>query len=613
MPYAPMRGFTYEQLCNHVARFLLLTPALLLVGCQVIASAKERVATTRRNWPLIAIVASTVLCAGLLFGVLRGRVFCDDELVYAMQARFLTEGRIADDRLGFTPPEAFTIPSLVGYTGKYLPGEPVVQMLGVLVGLPALMHLPLLVATLLLWRRTLIERSGEGFAGLAVVALAVSPMLIFTSATGLSQGSALFGLVLAGYGLSRCEQDAPRSGATLVAVGLGFALLCRPQSALPAACVLGPLVLLALYRKRSLAGTALLGLSSAALVGLVLAYNYRLTGHALRLPWYLQCSSEHYGFGRVWKTAGFAHTPWSGLENLAVVAVRLNAWWLGLPASLLVLVAWIGQGRRVHGQARWLWVGLAVILFEFAYYSPGVSDTGAIYHFELLLPGSIIAASVAQRILEQWGRRGAWAMGSVMLLGAGSFQLEQFLRMARLMTAVHSDSDRALASMQKPALLFHEPWWPEAHYLAWAAAFPRRFRGQADGVVNFPRLPEPFLTRVREVYPNRHCYYYHRRGDDEAAELLRCEDAQAYLRRELIPKDDGRRALWIAPTAYKKTDFDPFSALAKDRIRDPQGRALGPCCALEELQSFGMNTPAEPGRTCVPDGPSTADVMKRSR
>lgn len=613
LPYAVMRGFTYEQLWNHVARFVLLTPALLLLGCQLLAVIKAGPQFKRTGFPLLVMILCTSLCALVVLWILRGRPICDDELVYAMQARFLTEGRIADAHLGFTPPDHFSIPTPSGYTGKYLPGEPFVQMLGVLVGIPALVHLPLLFATLLLWQRTLVARSGVRFAGLSAVALASSPMLILTSATGVSQCSALFGIVLLGYGLSRCEQDAPRWGAVLSALGVGFAILSRPQSAVPAAIILIPLVLLALWRRRSIAGGALLLLIGGAVAGVLLAYNLRVTGHALQLPWFQQCASEHFGFGRVWKHSSFLHTPWTALENLVVVAVRLNAWWLGLPASLLVLLAWCWQGRQSHGQARWLWLGIAVILFESGYYSSGVSDTGAIYHFELLLPGSIVAASVTQRIIDQWGRRGAFAIGGVMLLGAGSFLAEQILRIDRLMDALHSDSDSAMAKVQTPALLFYEQWGAEVLNVGWImSSFPQRHRGMTDKVVTFPRVSETAVARVREVYPGRSCYYYHRRHDDEQAELLRCEEAQAYLTRGFTTTDT-RRALWIEPTAYKLTDYNPFVSLQAHTVRDAKGNPRYPCCVVDETRSLGGKVEPEVVQGCIVDGPSTGSVQTQSR
>src|SRR6185369_8246351 len=124
-------------------------------------------------------------------------------------------------------------------------------------------------------------------------------------------------------------------------VALAFGMLTRPQSMLPVGAVFGPCLVVRLWQRRAYASMAVLALTAGAGLGAVLAYNRVITGSPLKLPWFLQCGAEHYGFGRVWPTSTFEHGFVTGLENLAVVALRLNSWWLGLPLSLGVVVLWL--------------------------------------------------------------------------------------------------------------------------------------------------------------------------------------------------------------------------------------------------------------------------------
>src|SRR6185503_18273920 len=100
--------------------------------------------------------------------------------------------------IGVVPPDVFTVKTLVGYTGKYLPGEGIVQILGVVVGMAPLLHLPLLALTLYSFHRALLLRSGARIADFGTLALALSPMVMLTTATGLSQSTSLCMIALAG-------------------------------------------------------------------------------------------------------------------------------------------------------------------------------------------------------------------------------------------------------------------------------------------------------------------------------------------------------------------------------------------------------------------------------
>lgn len=607
LPYSPMRGFTYEQLWGHVARCLALTPALALVGWGLYLrfptafdALTARLTRSSRRAVWLAAGACLVLTSAVMLGLLRGRAVMDDELVYRMQATFLGSGRLVGPDIGLTPPDLFSVETRIGYTGKYLPGEGLVQIPGLLFGVPALLHLPLLALTLLAFHRAVALRAGQRVADLSTLLLSLSPMLILTSATGLTQATSLCAVALAGLGYEWSRGPRPGMGGLLAGLAIAFGIATRPQAMLPAGLVFGPVILFAFVRRKSwlaLGGYAVTLGAGSALIG---AYNYVLTGSPLTVPWYLQCGVEHFGFGRVWTASDFLHTPRTALENLAVVAVRWNAWWLGFPSSLAVLVLWWRFGRPLFATGIWLWLGVALLGFEFLYYSPGASDTGAIYHYELLLPCSLIAGTTLNAALARFPTLTAALLASHVALGSTSWFGEQTLRLARLVKFIHEDSDALLARVTAPALLFHETRGSEVRLTGWVHdTFPKRFRGPSDAVVTFPLVSPELRARVRQAYPDRSCWYYRRNPESERAELHRCEDAAELMNRTSA---DETTPIGIRPTAYRLTTYDPGASARGLLRRDATGKPMVLCCAVRNSLKLGEAVPPETQARCVEDG-----------
>jgi hypothetical protein len=602
LPYAPMRGFTYEQLWGHVRRIALLGPGMVLLVWGLAGRVTLPAPRELKRPMFWAVGACLLLTALLMLGVLRGRALIDDELAYAMQATFFKEWRLTGVDLGVMPSDVFSVRTALGYTAKYLPGEGLLQIPGILVGIPALMHLPCLGLTLWAWYQCLLRSSGERMAQLGTLALACSPMLAFTSATGLSHAAGLMWIVLMGLGVELARGGQPLGGAALSALSFGAGFMTRPQSLLPAGAVLGVALLWALWKARSVRGVLLaLGLAGAGGAAL-LAYNHALSGSLWRLPWFLQCNAEHYGFGRVWAVSTYEHTPLRALENLAVVAVRLNAWWLGLPLSLGVLVAWLAWGRRSAGAGMWLGVGAAIVAFQFLYYSPGVSETGAVYHYELLLPGSIMAAVVVDTLLSRFSF-GPLLVVTALVLGTGSWVVEQGLRLNRLVTTIHRTSDEALAQITTtPALLIHERLGSEAVSRGWIFdSFPRRFRGQSDSIVTFPRVSSDIMARAQRAYPGRSCWYFRYRPGTDTSELQRCEEAKALLERPPVDLPKAKHFVQQS-TAYYKSSYFPVPLIAAAAVLGKDRQPLVACCSVRETEALGLKILPDLKDDCIETG-----------
>jgi len=553
-PFGAMRGFTVEQLASHLLRALLLGPALLLAAW-ALARLAPSFSLPRRisRGGLLAIAGASVVVAAWILAVqLGGRALVDDEPTYAYQAKLLAQGRLADPTAPSWVEEPFTVRSRLGATGKYLFGEPLVQVPGVLVGFPGLAHLALLGLTLWLWYRQLERQVSAEVAGWATALLAISPLLVITTGTGMSHSASLFCVALAGYGLSRLDGPRPWAGALLLGTALGFALTVRPQVALPAGAVLGAIGGWRLLRQRRWAALSLLLAAGGVWIGLVLAYDAALTGSPWRLPWNLVPIPEHYGFGRVFANMDYFHTPWNSVENLVSSAIRFNGWWLGWPGSLALVGVWWKLGRPRAALWPWLAVAAAIVAFHLPYYSPGVSDTGPVYYLELLLPASLLGAQALLAALARWRAFAAWALVVHCLLGTGSFFSEQAARLGRFVQLAHAPVERLLTQIDPPALLIYENVPYEMVIGGWLFSFPVRYRDERDPILTFPRSCPGCADDLRARYPGRSCWYFHIDPVRKAPDLRRCEAAERLLHRPVPPpglpidyEPTARRLGWL--------------------------------------------------------------------
>lgn len=554
LPFAAMRGFTFEQLLLHVGRLAFLGPALVFLGLglrrvlPVVRLDSERL----RRVVMLVCLLSLLVSAFVLTRTLHGRAIVDDELTYSDQARLLAQGRLGDASLPPLGWEPFTIASRVGLTGKYLFGEPLVQVPGSLVGLPGLLHLLLAGLTLGAWFRVATAAAGAQAGAWATMLLALSPMFMFTNGTGLSHTTSLACIAFAGLGLLWCREGRPLAGATLAGGALGFAFTVRPQVALPVGGVLAVVLARDLWRGRRYGALLASLLAGGVFVAAVGWYDWKITGSPLQLPWSLFPIREAMGFSP-------PHSFLGAWQNLLVSLVRWNGWWLGLPAGLAVIAVWGALGYPARGLRLWALCGAALVLFNFCYYSPGVSETGPVYYFELLLPGSLLAAQVVVGSLTRWPRTASSLLLLHLVVGTGSFVFEQQARLARLHDAIHGRIDFVLAQLETPALLFHEGRRAEKLSLGWVFGFPVRYRSASDPVVTYPRHSPEEVRALRARWAGRHCYYYRIDPATKAPELYPCEQAESLLARPEESDAEGIGQMPL-PTAGLLGYFDALSA-----------------------------------------------------
>ncbi|MCZ7585686.1 MAG: hypothetical protein M5R36_21455 [Deltaproteobacteria bacterium] len=130
-------------------------------------------------------------------------------------------------------------------------------------------------------------------------------------------------------------------------------------------------------------------------IGLYLFINWALNGspfltnyHAV---WIGNTPHETpFGFGRgFWN---IYHTPEAGLKNMGNNFLRLNVWLLGWPVGFLFVA--VRMIRRGSTAADWILFSSLVLSFAmyFFFFWPGISETGPVLYYELVVPLILLTA-----------------------------------------------------------------------------------------------------------------------------------------------------------------------------------------------------------------------------
>jgi len=516
LPFAPLNGFTPEQLSSHVARVLFLLPACVLLGFALRGIRPPRVSRLSPYAAMALGVAATLAVATV---VIRGVPLQDDDATYLMQAELLSRGLVADPT--YPPsrafPEPFTIFTQRGMSGMYLFGTPLVLALGLPFHAPWLGQAVLVAVTLWCAFHAAARAGDRTVAACGTWLLALSPMLTFTSATFLSQPAALAGVAVAVLGV----QIGDWRGGALIGTGIGFCFAARPQVAAPVGLAL--LVFYGWRDRRALVASALALLPWMAAVA---ANDQFVTGSVWHLPRFEYAGElESYGFGTVLRH--YAHTPQKAAALAAVAVIRLNGWSLGWPCSLAGPIAWLVfrcPDRRAVGP--WAVVALATFVYQAGYASIGTSETGPIYHYAALpFVAFATASALRESTAYSWGNwAAAFAVFST-LLGTSTFYVEHAMRVARLSRAI--EGPRRSLPLDPPALVIEEVWGGRPQ-VGWVFGIPFRERSPSSPVIRFPRPAHSSdLEQLQMDWPDRHCSYLWFDWDRARYQLSPCRDTAA--------------------------------------------------------------------------------------
>ena len=463
-------------------------------------------------------LAVAALCVLIRVGVLHHAAISDDEHAYHFIAQTLGRGSLTAPSPGSDLAffrEQFVVVTPTARFGKYPIGHPLLLAAGQALRIEPLV-VPFLTASVAAAVYAIGRAvGGSGTAFLATALFAISPQVLFTGATLLSQPAAALCLCAAVVCLLAADRPEARTTAWLGAAGasLGFGILVRP---LPLVLFLPVAALFALGRPpyalpRLVRRLLALGIPVMLAVAVMLVVNRAQVGHAL-----VTAYGESLVPGRgpeailITTSATFAMRAMSLVGSL----IRLNFWLFGWPVSLLLCLL----AARTRSTA--LLGGMVVASLAYRLLTPkvGVGGAGPIYFFEVVPLLCVLTASGALRIVRP-GLRPGVSVGSLaaFLLAATVVSVTLFLpsRVAdlRRMGAAQGIVDDVIRDMGVGhALVFHEsvvPWWTR---LSWAY-FPRINAPDLDDDVLFLLLQRDHGLQEnvefwKRRYPDRSAWYF---------------------------------------------------------------------------------------------------------
>ncbi|MDL2717626.1 MAG: glycosyltransferase family 39 protein [Acidobacteriota bacterium] len=340
---------------------------------------------------LLALFA-TVVGATLGQRVFGGVPHAADGISYSFQGKIFAAGR---PWLEPPPvPEAFKSQNVLldgtRWCGIYPPGFPLLLAAGWLVGAPFLVNPVLLgLAVFGVFRlgRALFDES-TGLLG--SLFLAVSPFALLMGAGFMGHVAALCVFTWCLAFLAESGKDgatgASRAARPLISAGfLGcFGIVVRPQAAV--FFLLPALVSVLIRRRTDLARTAgWLALGGAAPLGFLLAYNFALSGHPLRMAYLVWDPNLSFTYGFSSTQLFASHFPW--------FASDLNATVWGYPwGDLLFLLLLLIPAPRRRWDA-WLFASVLGLVVGFSFYRfYEINHSGPRYAFEALGALALLAA-----------------------------------------------------------------------------------------------------------------------------------------------------------------------------------------------------------------------------
>lgn len=249
----------------------------------------------------------------------------------------------------------------------------------------------------------------------AALLFAVTPFIVFMSASHMNHVGALCFSLLAA--LMLCRLDDGLRFAAGVGLAIGAMAMIRPLDAaafgLPAALWIAWRVATRPDRWRELVAS---GMGVAVMLGVLLWYNARTTGTATLFAYDALWGPGH-GLGFHTPPWGEPHTPARGLELLSLYFLRLQTYLFESPfPSLLLAAAGLAFGAHAGPVVRyWLASGALLVAGYWAYWHDGFY-LGPRFLY-LLVPGLVLGTVDGVRTLSAklspglWRNSGMWTLG----------------------------------------------------------------------------------------------------------------------------------------------------------------------------------------------------------
>jgi hypothetical protein len=459
----------------------------------------------------------------------------DDEHVYRFIAQTLRTGSLTapspGQDLAFFQEQFVVLSEAVRY-GKYPIGHPLLLALGQALGAESLV-VPAVTALLglaILHLGTTLF--GTEVAALALLLTAVSPQVVLTGATLLSQPASAACLAFGVAALFAADAR-PARWLALSGALLGYGVLIRP---LPGALFVPVALLYLLMEKRHARAWRDRALRLAVFLapvvlfsGTLLLVNRLQAGSALTTGYQAFHKTGEGAPGLLGVVGGDL-----GITALSVVGalLRLNVWLLGWPLSLAFCLFPFPDPR-----VRVLW-GMVAAEGAYRLVSPkiGIGGVGPIYLFEVV-PFLLLLSAAGLVWLARGGLRAPWpllrpaGLAGVILGGVvtcGAMFLPSRLADLRRMAAAQLLLPRLLAERGiTNALVFHDGIVPPWTGLSWAYYPPCNSPGLDDAVLHLRMWKQPTAAHElwRRRFPQRSAWWFgYRAGKPELV------DFESYVR-----------------------------------------------------------------------------------
>jgi 4-amino-4-deoxy-L-arabinose transferase-like glycosyltransferase len=283
------------------------------------------------------------------------------------------------------------------FTGHYHLGHPFFLALGIW-----LLHTPYLFPVLfavflpfLIYAIAQLFFNREVISAISAFLLSMSPFFLFTSSTLLSHSEAAFFLVLfiwlffLSFKTRKTLKKVLFKGIAGICIGLVFNT--RPLTAIAFAIPIMIFSLLQMVKRkdRDYFGYAAMLVGGLLLLSITFWYNYYVTGSYFSFPYQKYNQIERLGFGPI--IYNYSHTIIKGINNGTICLLKLFFFTFGSPIGFLFFFPYVVKKKWIKEEIVLFGIILSVMVLYIFYYGAGVSDTGPVYFYELLIPVSLLS------------------------------------------------------------------------------------------------------------------------------------------------------------------------------------------------------------------------------
>ncbi len=462
LPIDAANGAESSRTLTHVEGLLqgvagvTLVPAVAIIAWSLrkrrspLDAAEEFLRGDPRVVPVLMAAIAVAGSAFVGYALIRHVELLDDERSYMFQAELFAHGKISEPALPSALRNQMILVTPV-HASKYPPGNALLLAIGVLLHVPYLVH-PLLAGALVLTVHALTrDLWGERSAHLAAGLVAVSPFTWAIHGTVLSFGPTACGFALALAGIVRHRRTGSAVSAIVAGLGGAFLLVCRPLDGLSLGV---PALVWGLVRSPARARYALFaGLGYAALAWMIPVHNRLVGGSITTFPWSLDYESiMRIGFTQSYR-GPYVHSPLGAMAIEATMLQRIDAWFIGVPGALLVIV--LGALRRDPKGGGTLFRILLATYWGIWLLVPGAGtwDVGPTYCFVLVpmlaplfVRGVAVLAEQAAKLTTEGRALVHWAVVAAVGVALVATTPIRFTRLTVLADAISAPWDAVAAS-----------------------------------------------------------------------------------------------------------------------------------------------------------------------